>query len=97
LEASGLRRSRRQALDPLSVVKPTKWGTVLLAWRLGEVGALGEVGTPPASVASAKEAVYNFFREGPPQRHMEALQALFPMLKNKTKISPVWDGASTEG
>jgi hypothetical protein len=30
-EVSGLRRSRRQALDPLSVVKPAKRGTVLLA------------------------------------------------------------------
>jgi hypothetical protein len=41
--------------------------------------------------------VDNFFLEGPPPRRMEALQALFPMLKNKTKISPVWDGASIEG
>jgi hypothetical protein len=96
-EASGLRRSRRQALDPLSVVKPAKRGTMLLARRLGEVGVLGEVRVPPASVVSAEEAVDNFFREGPPPRRMEALQALFPMLKNKTKISPVWDGASIEG
>jgi hypothetical protein len=42
-EASGLRRSRRQALDPLSVVKPAKRETMLLARWLGEVGALGEV------------------------------------------------------
>jgi hypothetical protein len=48
-EASGLRRSRRQALDPISAVKPAKRGTVLLARRLGEVGALGEVGVPPTS------------------------------------------------
>jgi hypothetical protein len=97
LEASGLRRSRYQALDPLAVVKPTKRGTVLLARRLGEVGVLGEVRAPPVSVASAEEVVDNFFCEGPPPRRMETPQVLFPMLKNKTKISLVWDGASTEG
>jgi hypothetical protein len=62
-EASGLRRSRRQALDPLSAVKPTKRGTMLLARRLGEVSV------PPTSVAS----VVNFFCDGPPSRRMEAL------------------------
>jgi hypothetical protein len=50
-EVSSLRRSRCQALDPLSVVKPAKRGTVLLARRLGETGA------PPASVAAADEVV----------------------------------------
>jgi hypothetical protein len=40
--------------------------------------------------------VANFFREGSLPRRMEALQVLFPMLKNKTKISPVWGGAWTE-
>jgi hypothetical protein len=70
-------------------------GTVLLSWRLDEVG--GEVGAPLATVSSAEEAVDNFFREGPPPRRIEALQSLFPMLKNMTKIFPVWHGASTEG
>jgi hypothetical protein len=50
-----LRSSKNQMcpkfLDPLSAVKPAKRGTVLLARRLGEVGALGEVGVPPTSVA----------------------------------------------
>jgi hypothetical protein len=31
-EASSLKRSRREALDPLSVVKPAKRGTMLLVW-----------------------------------------------------------------
>jgi hypothetical protein len=44
---------------------------------------------PPTSVASAKEAVANFFCDGPLPRRMEALQALFPSLRNKTKISPL--------
>jgi hypothetical protein len=88
-EASGLRRSRRQALDPISVVKPAKRGTVLLARRLGEVGALGEAGVPPTSVAKAEEAVDNFFCDRPSPRRMEAMQALFPLLRNKTKISPL--------
>jgi hypothetical protein len=90
-EHYGLRRSHRQALDPLSIVKPAKRGTVLLAWRLGKVGA------PPSSVASTEKAVDNFFPEGTLPRRMEALHSLCSMLKNKTKISPVWDGASTEG
>jgi hypothetical protein len=88
-EASGLRRSRRQALDLISVVKPAKRGTVLLAQRLGEVGALGEVGVPPTSVAKAEEAVDNFFCDGPSSRRMEAMQDLFLLLRNKTKISPL--------
>jgi hypothetical protein len=58
---------------------------VVLARRLGEAGA------PPTSVASAEEVVQNFFREGPPPHRIEALQALFVMLKKKTKISPLWD------
>jgi hypothetical protein len=88
-EASGLRRSRRQALDPISVVKPAKRGTVLLARRLGEVGALGEVSVPPTSVAKAEEAVDNFFCDEPSPCRMEAMQALFLLLRNKTKISPL--------
>jgi hypothetical protein len=66
-EVFGPRRSRRQALDPLSVVKPAKRGTVLLARRLGETGA------PPASVAAADEVVDNFFRDGHRPHHMNAL------------------------
>jgi hypothetical protein len=58
---------------------------------------LSEVRAPLTLLASAEEVVDNFFREGPLSRRMEALQALFPMLKNKTKISPMWDGVSTEG
>jgi hypothetical protein len=48
-------------------------------------------------MALAEEAPDDSFREEPLPHRMEALHALFPMLKNKTKISPVWDGASTEG
>jgi hypothetical protein len=66
-EVFGPRRSRRQALDPLSVVKSAKRGTVLLARRLGETGA------PPASVAAADEVVDNFFRDGHQPHHMNAL------------------------
>jgi hypothetical protein len=68
-EASGIRRSRRQALDPISVVivKLSKRGTVLLVRRLGEIGV------PPTSMASAEEAVDNFFRDGPPPHHMDTL------------------------
>ena len=77
----GLRRSHRQALDPLSAVKPAKRGSVLLMRRLGEVGA------PLPLAASAEQAVENFFRE-PPPRHVDALQDLFPMLKNMSKNSP---------
>jgi hypothetical protein len=81
----GLRRSHFQALDPLSVVKPAKRETVLLARRLGETGA------PPASVSAADEVVDNFFRDGHQPHRMDALQTLFPMLKNvhKIKISPL--------
>jgi hypothetical protein len=63
---------------------------MLLARQLSEAGA------PQALVASVEEVVDNFFREGPPRHCMEALHPLFPMLKNKIKISPLWDGASTE-
>ena len=80
-EASDLRRSRRQALDPLSAVKPAQRGAVLLMRRLGEVGA------PLPLAASAEEAVDNFFRE-PPPHHVDALQDLFPLLKNKSESSP---------
>ena len=80
-EADGLRRSHRQALDPLSAVKPAKRGSVLLMRRLGEVG------TPLPLAASTEQAVENFFRE-PPPHHVDALQDLFPMLKNKSKSSP---------
>jgi hypothetical protein len=38
--------------------------------------------------ASAEEVVDNLFRDGPLSRHMDAMQDLFPMLKNKAKISP---------
>jgi hypothetical protein len=69
---------------------------MLLVRRLGEVGALGEFGVPPVSMAAPEEVVDNF-REGPLPRCMKALQDLFSMLKNKTKISPVWDGVSTAG
>ena len=73
-----------EAIDkphPLSAVKPAKRGAVLLMRRLGEVGA------PLPLAASAEQAVENFFRE-PPQHHMDALQDLFLMLKNKGKSSP---------
>ena len=80
-EASGLRRSRRQALDPLSTVKPAQRGAVLLMRRLGEVG------TPLPLAASAEEAVDNFFRE-PPPHHVDALHDLFSTLKNKSESSP---------
>jgi hypothetical protein len=75
--------------DTLSAVNPAKRGTMLLA-------RLGEVSVPPVSVASAEATVDNFFCDGRPPRRMEELQALFLLLKNNTKISPVWDGASTE-
>jgi hypothetical protein len=80
-EASGPRRSHCQALDPLSAVKPAKRGAVLLMRRLGEVGA------PLPLAASAEQAVDNFFRD-PPPHHADALQDMFPMLKNKSKGSP---------
>ena len=81
-EADGLRRSRRQALDPLSAVKPAKRGAVLLMRRLGEVGA------PLPLTASAEQAVLKLFREGPSPLHMDALQDILPMLKNKINCSP---------
>ena len=68
-KADGLRRSHRQALDPLSASKPAKRGE----------------GLPLA--ASAEQAMGNFFCE-PPPHHVDALQDLFPMLKNKSKSSP---------
>ena len=48
---------------------------------------LGEVGTPLPLAASAEEAVDNFFCE-PLPHHVDALQDLFPMLKNKSESSP---------
>ena len=80
-EAYGPRRSHRQAMDPLSAIKPAKRGAVLLMRRLGEVGA------PLPLAASAEQAVENFFRE-PLPHHVDALQDMFPMLKNKSKSSP---------
>jgi hypothetical protein len=66
---------------------------VLLARRLGETGA------PPASVAAADEVVDNFFGDGHQLHRMDALQTLFPMLKNvhKIKTSPLEGSRSTEG
>ncbi|CAO2149225.1 unnamed protein product [Urochloa humidicola] len=81
-EASGIRRSYRQALDPLSAVKTAKRGEVLLMRRLGEVGV------PLSLTASAGQAVKQFFEEGPPPHHMDAMLDMFPMLKNKSKTSP---------
>ena len=81
-EAYGLMRSHRQALDPLSAVKPAQRGAVLLMRRLGEVGA----SLPLA--ASAEQAVGKLFREGPYSHHMDALHDILPMLKNKSKGSP---------
>ena len=81
-EAYGLRRSHRQALDPLSAVKPAKQGAVLLMRRLSELGA------PLPLAASAEQAVENLFREEPQPHHMNALQNMFLMLKNKSKSSP---------
>ena len=80
-EASGPRESHRQALDPLSAVKPAKRGAVLLMRRLGEVGA------PLPLAASAEQAVEKLFREGPSPHHMDALHDILPMLKNKSKSS----------
>jgi hypothetical protein len=73
-----------EAIDkphPLSAVKPAKRGAVLLMRRLGEVGV------PLPLAASAEQAVEKFFRE-PPSHHVDALQDLFPMLKNKSNSSP---------
>ncbi|CAN6173490.1 unnamed protein product [Urochloa humidicola] len=80
-EASGIRRSHRQAIDPLSAVKAAKRGEVLLMRRLGEVG----VSLP--STTSADQAVKKFFQDPPPHQ-LDALSDMFPMLKNKSKTSP---------
>ena len=48
---------------------------------------LGEVGAPLPLAASAEQVVGNFFRD-PPPHHVDALQDMFPMLKNKSKSSP---------
>ena len=90
----GLRRSHRQALDPLSAVKPAKRGSVLLMRRLGEVGA------PLPLAASAEQAVEKFFRE--PLPHLYRTMWTHCMIyfrswrTRATALSP-WDGALTEG
>ena len=61
--------------------KPAAVLLLLLMRRLGEVGTLLLL------VASAEQAVENFFRE-PPPHYVDALQDMFPMLKNKSKSSP---------
>jgi hypothetical protein len=50
-------------------------------------------------VAAADEVVDNFFGDGHQPHRMDALQTLFPMLKNvhKIKISPLEGSRSTEG
>ena len=80
-EAYGPRRSHRQALDPLSAVKPAKRGAVLLMRRLSKVGA------PLPLAASAEQAVEKLFRKGPSPHHMDTLQDILLMLKNKSNIS----------
>jgi hypothetical protein len=47
---------------------------------------LGGIVTPLPVAALVEEAVDNLIRDGPPPHH--ALQDLFLVLKNKTKISP---------
>ena len=81
-KACGLRRSHRQALDSLSAINPAKRGAVLLMHWLGEVGA------PLLLAALAEQAVEKLFREGPSPRHMDTLQDILPMLKNKSNGSP---------
>ena len=54
---------------------------MLLIRRLGEVGVLLSL------AASAEQVVENFFHE-PPPHHVDALQDIFMMLKNKSKSSP---------
>ncbi|CAN6341520.1 unnamed protein product [Urochloa humidicola] len=81
-EASGIRRSYRQALDPLSAVKTAKRGEVLLMRRLGEVGV------PMPLAASADQAVKQFFQEEHPPHHWDALSDMFPVMKNKSKTFP---------
>ena len=61
--------------------KPAAVLLLLLMRRLGEVGTLLLL------VASAEQAVENFFRE-PPPHYVDALQDMFPMLKNKSQSSP---------
>ncbi|CAN6357250.1 unnamed protein product [Urochloa humidicola] len=77
-DASVIRRSYCQALDPLSAVKPARRGEVVLMRRLGEVGV------PLHLAASAEQAVKQFFLEGPPPHQLDAMSDMFPMLKNKT-------------
>jgi len=48
---------------------------------------LGEVGAPLLLAASEEQVVENFFREHLPH-HVDTLQDMFPMLKNKSKSSP---------
>ena len=62
-------------------VKLAKQGEVLLMRRLGEVGA------PLLLAASAEQAVKKLFHEGSSPHHMDVLQDIFPMLKNKNKRS----------
>jgi hypothetical protein len=62
---------------------------VLLARRLGEVGALGEAGVPPTSVAKAEEAVDNFFCDGPSPRRMKTMQALFSVAEEQDQVLSV--------
>ena len=47
---------------------------------------LGEVGAPLPLAASAEQAVEKFFRE-PLPHHVDTLQDLFSMLKNKSNSS----------
>jgi hypothetical protein len=82
LEAFGLRRSHRQAVDPLSAVKVAKRGEVVQMCRLGEA-----VASPPMSMAS-HAVVEQFFAEGPSTSNVDALTDIFPMLRNKSKTSP---------
>ncbi|CAO2206471.1 unnamed protein product [Urochloa humidicola] len=77
-KASVIRWSHHQALDPLSAIKPTRRGQIVLMRRLGEVGV------PLPLAASAEQAVNQFFLQGPPSHHLDAMSDMFPMLKNKT-------------
>ena len=81
-EVLGLKRSHRQALDPLSAVKPAKRGSVLLMHQLGEVGV------PLPLAASAEQVVEQLFREGPQSHHMDAMRDIPPMLKYQSNSSP---------
>ena len=62
-------------------VKLAKRGAVLLMRRLGEVGA------PLLLAASAEQAVKKLFHEVSSPHHIDVLQDIFPMLKNKNKRS----------